>query len=93
MQDEKFLAYINSGVDAMIIQQQPQTGINGPAIATTQAYSGLTKIEYFTLTIYSQNNHLSMIEAMRSAKILLAELHAFQLNNQPKNEKDAINLF
>jgi hypothetical protein len=91
MIDEKFLQYINSGVDAMIVQQKPINEIHGPSINTTQAYSGLSKLEYFTIQIFS-NDNISAPGAVTAAKNLLAELHAFQLNNQAKNKKDAINL-
>jgi hypothetical protein len=91
MQDEQFLQYINSGVDAMIVQQKPVNDLHGPSINTTQAYNGLSKLEYFTLHIFSDRN-LSGLEAINAAKNLLAELHAFQLNNLTKNKKDALNV-
>jgi hypothetical protein len=90
MQDEKFINYINSGVDGMIFQQKPVNDIHGQSINTTQAYSGLTRLELFALTLHNKGQ--SIDETIRLALHLLAELHAFQLNNQPKKEKDAINV-
>jgi hypothetical protein len=91
MIDEKFLQYINSGVDAIIVQQKPINDIHGPSINTTQAYNGLSKLEYFTLHIFSSKN-ISGLEAVNAAKYLLAEIYAEQLNNQPKPQDNAINL-
>lgn len=87
MEDQKFLQYINSGVDGMIITQQPQQSVSGVSIQTTQAYTGLTKLEYFALSIYSRQNTTAQL-ALTEAKELLAVLFAEQL----KQQKDATNL-